>query len=115
MTLRPFMDQHVPSAVSAGLRSRGVDVLTAAEDGSAALEDEPLLERAAHLGRVLFSQDEDLLAITHQWLKTGRDFPGLAYAHQMAISIGQAIRDVELLAKVLEPEDMRNRVEYLPF
>ena len=42
------MDHHVPAAVSAGLRSRGVDVLTAAEDGSAALEDEPLLERAAH-------------------------------------------------------------------
>jgi hypothetical protein len=35
--------------------------------------------------------------------------------HQLAISIGQAIHDLELLAKVLDPGDIRNRVEYLPY
>ncbi len=28
---------------------------------------------------------------------------------------GQAVRDLELLAKVLDPGDMRNRVEYIPY
>jgi hypothetical protein len=64
---------------------------------------------------VLFSQDEDLLAIAQQRLAAAQDFGGVVYAHQLAISIGQAVRDLELLAKVLDPEEMRNRVGYLPF
>lgn len=36
-----YMDHHVPSAITAGLRKRGVDVFTAEEDGSATLEDDP--------------------------------------------------------------------------
>ena len=76
---------------------------------------EPLLDRATSLARVLFSQDQDLLAVAQQRLQAGHDFAGVVYAHQMTISIGQAIRDLELLAKVLDPSDMRNRVEYLPY
>jgi Domain of unknown function (DUF5615) len=109
------MDHHVPTAITAGLRTRGVDVLTAEEDGSATLEDEELLARASSLGRVLFSQDADLLAVAQLWLESARDFGGVVYAHQLAISIGQAIRDLEMVAKVLNPDDMRNRVEYLPY
>src|SRR5262245_55612606 len=115
MMLTFFMDHHVPFAITAGLRKRGIDVRTAEEDGSATLEDDPLLARATSLGRILFSQDEDLLVIAHQWLQSGREFAGLVYAHQLAISIGQAVRDLELLAKVLDPAEMRNRVEYLPY
>jgi hypothetical protein len=60
------MDHHVPSAVTAGLRQRGVDVVTSAEDGSDTLDDDALLDRATSLGRVLYSQDQDLLVIAHQ-------------------------------------------------
>jgi hypothetical protein len=56
LMLALYMDHHVPSAITMGLRRRGVDVLTADEDGSAALEAAPLLERATVLGRVLFSK-----------------------------------------------------------
>ena len=70
------MDHHVPSAITAGLRKRGVDVLTAEEDGSARLDDDPLLNRATSLGRVLFSQDQDLLAIAH-WRLANR--PGFLW------------------------------------
>src|SRR5437870_4961026 len=109
------MDHHAPSAITAGLRRRGVDVLTAEDDDSAMLDDDALLARATSLGRVLFSQDADLLAVAHTWLQTGREFAGLAYAHQLGISIGQAVRDLELLAKALDLADMHNRVEYLPY
>jgi hypothetical protein len=54
-----YLDVHVPRAVDAGLRLRGIDVLTAQEDGSAELDDDLLLERATELGRIL---DADLLA-----------------------------------------------------
>ncbi len=110
-----FMDHHVPLAITAGLRQRGADVLTAEEDGSATLDDDPLLDRAMALGRVLFSQDQDLLIIAHRRLQTGAAFAGVVYAHQLNITVGQAVRDLELIGKVLDPNDMQNRVEYLPY
>ena len=114
MSVRLYMDHHVPAAITQGLRSRGVDVLTAYEDGTAEFDDPPVLARAAELGRVVFSQDADFLAITNQWLKTGREFSGLVYVHQLRLTIGQAIQDLTLIAQVLDPEDMRNRIQYLP-
>src|SRR5438046_2233147 len=108
------MDHHVPAAITAELRRRGVDVMTAQEDGSDQLDDELLLERARQLDRVLFSQDRDLLRIANEWLRSGRDFTGLVYAHQLSITIGQAIRDLELIAQALDPEDLRNHIEFLP-
>ena len=47
--------------MTVALRLRDIDVLTAQEDGSAELDDGLLLNRAAELGRVLISQDADLL------------------------------------------------------
>jgi len=38
----------------------------------------------------------------------------LVYGHQLDLSIGQAVRDLELIAGVYDPEDTRDRVEYLP-
>ena len=40
------MDQHFPRAITEGLRRRGVDVITAFEDGADKMEDAELLERA---------------------------------------------------------------------
>lgn len=115
MSVSLYMDQHVRGEVTEGLRQRGIDVLAAFEDGTADWEDERLFERATQLGRVLFSQDRDLLALARRWLLVGRDFAGLAYAHQNRITIGQAIRDLELIAGVYDPQDMLNRIEYLPY
>ena len=57
------MDQHVPLAITEGLRARGVDVLTCYEDGTSELDDTSLLRRATELGRVLFTQDADFLSV----------------------------------------------------
>jgi hypothetical protein len=38
-----------------------VDAITAFEDGSSLLTDPDLLDQAGELGRVLFTQDDDLL------------------------------------------------------
>lgn len=62
MTVALYMDEHVHRAITAGLRLRGVDVLTAQDDGRRQVPDDVLLDRASDLLRVLFSQDEDLLA-----------------------------------------------------
>jgi hypothetical protein len=115
VTVRLYMNHHVPAAITEGLRRRNADVVTAFEDGAATWDDDRLLTRATELGRVLFSQDEDLLAVTRAWLDAGKEFSGLVYAHQLGITIGQAVKDLELIAKALDPEDMRNRIEFIPF
>ncbi len=61
MSIELYMDVHVPRAVTEGLRLREVDVLTAQEDDTAEIPDPQLLDRATVLGRVLVSQDKDLL------------------------------------------------------
>jgi hypothetical protein len=109
------MDHHVHAAITAGLRQRGVDVLTASQDGTADLDDELVLGRATTLDRVLFSQDRDFLVLAHQWHQTGKDFAGLVYGHQLALTIGQAITDLHLIAMASDPADMRNRIEFIPF
>jgi hypothetical protein len=108
------MDVRVRWAITDGLRRRGIDVVTAQEDGSARLEDPPLLDRVTELGRVLFSQDDDLLREATRRQATGERFSGVIYSHQLRFTIGQAIRDLEMMAEVYEPADMENRVEYLP-
>lgn len=112
--LRLYMDVHVKAAITAGVRRRGIDVITAQEDGATRLEDIPLLDRATAMERVLFSQDDDLLAITRAYQFQGTFFGGLIYGHQLAATIGKYVLDLEVVCTVLEPEDMVNRIEYLP-
>ena len=114
MAVALYMDQHVPRPITDGLRLRNVDVLTAFEDGHDRADDEVVLDRAAAVGRIVFTQDEDFLAIAHARQVSGTHFAGVIYAHQQGPSIGDCIRDLELIATAYEPVDMENRVEYLP-
>lgn len=114
MPLRLLMDVHVRSQVTDGLRERGIDVLTAQEDGADLLPDNLLLDRAGELGRVLISQDKDLLVETARRLRNGIPFPGIIFARQTRISDRQAIQDLELICGVYEPAEFRDRVEYIP-
>jgi predicted nuclease of predicted toxin-antitoxin system len=108
------MDVHVRRAIKDALRLRGVDVLAAQADGATRLPDPVLLDRAMKLGRVLFSQDEDLLAEATRRHRLGVPFDGVIYAHQLRVNIGRCIQDLELIAKAADPQDWLNRVEYLP-
>lgn len=108
------MDQHVQRAVTIGLRRRGIDVLTAFEDGASELDDPALLDRAIALGRVLFTQDDDHLAEAARWQGEGGTFAGVVYAHQQRVTVGVCVERLELIATVLEPEEIADRVIYLP-
>lgn len=108
------MDVHVPYGISIGLRLRGVDVLTAQEDDSSELEDAALLDRATSVGRILFTRDDDLIREGAIRQKRGQNFMGIVYAHQLDVSIGQCVNDLELIAKASDSDEWINRVEYLP-
>ena len=103
-----YMDEHVPKSVTAGLRRRGVDVLTAQEAGFHPADDDSHLALAAQRGRVIFTQDADFLrlhaaSILHH---------GIVYVPQHT-PVGHIVRGLMLIYDVLSPEDMVNHVEFL--
>ena len=114
MSVALYMDVHVPRAITVGLRMRGVDVLTAQEDGADRLPDPALLDRATAEGRALFTQDDDLLREATRRQGKGEPFAGVIYAHQLKVTIGQCVQDLEIIATASSPEDLASVVEFLP-
>jgi hypothetical protein len=43
-----------------------------------------------------------------------RGIAGIVYAHQLDVSIGQCVIDLELIAKASDSDEWINRIEYLP-
>ena len=114
MSLCLYMDHHVPKAITNGLRLRNVDVLTAHEDGTDEYEDPDLLDRATELQRVLFTQDDDFLSEASERIQKNISFYGVIYAHQLRVSIGTCVNDLEMITKSCEPEDIIGQVQFLP-
>ena len=108
------MDVHVPAAITRALMTRGVNVLTSQTDGTTRLDDPLLLDRARELGRATFTRDEDFLAEATARQKRGEAFAGVIYAHQLRVTIGQCVQDLEIIAQCAEPSDLANCVEHLP-
>jgi hypothetical protein len=114
MAIALFFDVHVDHAIVGQLRLRQVDVRTAQDDGVARLSDELLLEHAGRLNRPLVTHDIRFHAMAENWQQQGRPFCGLVFAHQMQVSIGQCVRDLELIAKATDREDWVSAVVRLP-
>src|SRR5215211_2682214 len=55
--------------------------------------------------RVLFTQDDDLLAEAAQRHRQSQTFSGVIYAQQLHVSIGDCIRDLEIIVQAGERED----------
>jgi hypothetical protein len=108
------MDEHVHMAITVGLRFRDIDVLTVQEDNRAGTPDPLLLDRATELGRVIFSQDQDFLVEAKRRQTEEINFSGVIFARQSRVSVGDCIRDLEIIAKVGNLEEFANRVQYLP-
>src|SRR6266568_1556067 len=104
MSLGLYLDVHVPGPITRGLRRRGVDVLTAQEDGKGRAPDPDLLSRAFELGRMVFSQDEDMLTEAVKSQRVGEPFATVIFVRQLDLSIGRCIADLEALAKAALPE-----------
>lgn len=115
MSIAFYMDENVHRGISNGLRIRGVDVLTVQEDGYAGCGDPIIFDRATELERVLFSQDDDFLAEANRRQQERIKFFGVVYAHKLSVSVGDCVRDLEIIAKAAYPEELANRVQYLPF
>lgn len=108
-TIRFHLDEHVPHAVADGLRRFAIDVTTTTDAGLLGAEDLVQIGYAIAQRRVIFTEDDDFLAVA----STGVPHSGLAYCRQNARSIGQIIRALELIWEVYEPDEMQNRIEFI--
>jgi Domain of unknown function (DUF5615) len=113
MPLKLYFDHHIHKAIAVGLRLREVDVLTAYEDNAGELADPDLLDRASELGRTLFTHD-DLLVEAALRQEQEKPFAGIVYVHQLQLTIGQCINELELLAKLSDEREAENQVIFLP-
>ena len=109
-----YFDQNTSGVLQEQLQRRGVDVLSTRDEGLGTLPDDQVLDRATQLGRVLFTHDLRFWAMAGDWIRKGRPFTGLIFAHQRT-SIGKVIDDLELIAKATDPAEWLSRVEYVPY
>ena len=108
-TIRFHLDENCPRALADGLRRRGIDVTTTPEAGLLEATDEEQTAYAHREGRVIFTQDEDFLAIQ----ASGTPHAGIAYCKKDTRSIGDMIRGLALIWEIYEPEEMVGKLEYL--
>lgn len=108
-TIRFHLDEHVDPVIADGLRRRGVDVTTTADAGLIGATDQVQLDYIRAEQRTIFTEDADFLRLH----AAGEPHPGIAYCHQQSRSIGEIIRHLILIWEALDPEDIRNRVEFL--
>ena len=97
-----------------GLRSRGIDVITAADAGMIRRKDEEHLHFATAQGRALYSFNVgDFYEIHTVWTMSGREHCGIVLSQQRRYPTGEQIRRLLRLIGSLSSESMRNRAEFL--
>ena len=103
-----YMDEHVPRAITEGLRRRGVNAITIQETGRIGLPDDEQLLYATQHGWTMFTQDEDFLRLPAADIAHA----GIVFAAQRT-PFGDVIEGLVLIADVLTAQEIVNRVEYL--
>lgn len=114
--LRLLIDEDVHGDIVDGLRrcQPALDVVRVQDVGLRHTPDPIILEWAAQQGRVVVSVDKKTLAVD-AWDRVahGLPMPGVAIL-RILLTIGQAIRELEIIALVGNPDDFRDQVIYLP-
>jgi len=98
----------------AGLRARGVNVLTASEAETRKLRDDEQLEYATAEGRVLYTfNTSDFYRLHTVWITQGRSHAGIIFAPQQRYSIGEQMRRLLKLIRLRSAEEMVGNIEFL--
>lgn len=109
MEIRFHLDEHIATAIAAGLRSRGVDVTTTPEQGLVGASDLEQIAFAREQGRVLVTCDSDFLLLA----SVGTPHAGVVFWSAQRCRLGQVILDLVLLWRVASAEEMSGQIEFL--
>ena len=108
MRVRFHLDENVPFAIAAALRRRAIDVTCTGEEHLEGATDEEQLEFASAARRILVTQDKDSLRLH----RSGKEHWGIVYWRQNSVTIGGMLRHLLLIHDLLEPDELRNRLEF---
>jgi hypothetical protein len=106
-TIRFHLDENCDPAIAAGLRRQGIDVTTAHDSCTRAIEEH--VGYAFRDNRVVFTQDRDFLRLH----AAGTPHRGIAYCKKDTLGIGEIINGLMLIWEIYDPEEMVGRIEYL--
>ena len=110
--IRFFTDEDVYGAIAPGLRQMGVDALSTPEAGRLGCFDEDQLAWAANEGRVIVTFNVgDFVAYHCDWLSNARHHAGIVVSAQRPI--GDVLRRLTNLARTIDTEAMKDRLEFL--
>ncbi len=109
-----FDEDSMDRSLILALRARGVDVVTALEEGMIEREDREHLDFATLEGRVLYSFNVgDFMRLHSEYLYLGKHHAGIVLARQQHYSIGSIMRRLLELIAARSAEDMVDNVEFL--
>jgi predicted nuclease of predicted toxin-antitoxin system len=111
--IRIYTDESVDVSVAQGLQRRGVVAFSARDHDKLGFTDEEQLIFANQEKAAIFTHDTDFLRIAARWGDEGRNHYGVIYCHITTYGIGDCIRNLKILARVLTSEDMINHIEFL--
>jgi hypothetical protein len=110
------MDEDVHGAIITGLHRRepSLDMVRVQDVGLRSAVDSEILIWAAREERVVVSLDKKTLA-SQAWNRVARGLPmsGVAIIRK-GVTIGKAIDELQVLAVVANPDELRDLVVFLP-
>ena len=116
MLRRLAADHDFNAKILAGLLTRveGVDIVALRDVGLQRAADPEVLEWIDRQDRVLLSHDVNTMP-RHAYarLRSERSIPGLVIVPQ-SLSVGRAVAELEVVIETMAPEEVRDRILYLP-
>lgn len=110
--IKLYLDENVPEAVSAALRLRGYDALTAKDAGRKGLSDVEQLKYASSQNRVIFTFNvADFYKIHLEFMRSGVDHAGIILSKQLPI--GTIVKALLKLLSDIRHEKVRNSIIWL--
>jgi hypothetical protein len=112
---RLYVDEDASeSAVIAGLRARGVELLTTSEAGRLGTTDEQQLEFATQQNRAMYTLNaRDFARLHREFLASNRSHGGIIVIPEQRYSVGQKIRAIAAAIQAHTAESLKDRIEYL--
>jgi hypothetical protein len=111
--LRFYLDENVDVRIADALRRRGVHASTAGEAGMLGASDEDQLIHAARSRAVLVTGDHDFVTLAREWLERNRHHSSVIFIAYGRARVGYVLRLLLLCDELLDPADVRDRIEFM--
>src|SRR5437870_235369 len=114
--LRLLSDEDIPGAIVRGLRQRqaSIDIVRVQEVALMNTPDPDVLEWAAREGRLVITRDRNTMTrFAYDRVSQGLPMPGV-FVIPEDMPIGNAIKELDLIALASGPDDRRDQVIFLP-